>query len=81
MAIPQAGAAGVLDVKRDPVTWQWSLEHEMVTMTSLSTTEVRLEGGEDPVLLALDGAPLRARKELTHVRWRHDSDSDSDDDE
>ena len=81
MAIPQAGAAGVLDVKRDPVTWQWSLELEMVTMTSLSTTEVRLEGGEDPVLLALDGAPLCARKELTHVRWRHDSDSDSDDDE
>ncbi len=77
MAIPQAGAAGVLEVTRDPATWQWSLEHELVTMTSMPTVEV--QGDDDcPVLLAEDGAPLRARRELAHVRWQQDSDSDSD---
>jgi hypothetical protein len=81
--IPQAGDGGVLEVSRDPATWQWSLQHEWLTMTSVAGKEVRQEGGGgggEVVVLAPNGEPLRPRKELAQVRWR-DSDSDSDEDE
>ena len=74
--IPQAGDGGMLEVSRCPDTWQWTLEHEWLTMTSMAGREVEREGSI--VTLCADGEVRAPRHELAHVRWR-DSDSDDSD--